>query len=1271
MTRTQYQSAPTPPPPTLTAIAGNLTANKAGTYYFWLISRCIGGFTLPSNSSVVTVTDGQGIRITIPSTVKPTGAEVLEVVITANTSNDPSTAYAVASFPLYSLQTPITATTEPTDYDTIVITLPAQVDLTEDEHLIFGGTLSTVGLLPTGGDLVHGMKRYVDEVGKILEYNAEIGNELGEPDGWFARYPQTFNPYVTSTTSAGQYGADREIASIVDTSTLIYPKYGLSGTSRPVGMMIVNTESTEIVTGERIMVTAEISGFDASADLVDLINLKPQGILDTQNYILDTADQSDVGATFPYAGLSTVLKVQKDIPQYSAYLFLVEADFTATEVNNNVLNGSTLDIYAKIYPARSSYSADGGALGDFVLKYGEFGRIMPRLGLNPVRGTVTGRVAKYTFEELGQEGVYGLLTNTPDQQIVINNRGTAFASTTIPNSAALRAIASTVNGVGIPSTWEGNLTVDNTKLIEITLDLPLTIRSNYPDAVAGMTAELNSTLVRVYVRPVGGGTITQFDVSITGIQDEVIQVGATSGTSIGTSLPTIDTDFGFFTPSANLVTTATGTSVFSTSTVEIAIAYVYSNTLTAINHDEADLKVIAPTQYITELQLSLAEAIELAQYYSQVQIGGVNQNQRANLNLTGDQWTVTDNILDNSTEVSITSHVGEVTGTNSLSLNKTAITNKTTVTPVSGDFVLISQTSDSGNLKKVDALDFLSGAIADGDKGDITVSSSGTVWTVDNSSITYSKIQNVSATDKLLGRISTGAGVIEEVTCTDFAQSLLDDTDANTARTTLGLGTLSTQSGTFSGISSGTNTGDQNIFSTIAVSGQSNVVADNTNDTLTLVAGNNISITTDASTDTITITASSSGISDGDKGDITVSSLGTVWTVDNQAITYPKIQNISATDRLLGRSSAGAGVIEEITCTSFGRSLIDDTDASTARTTLGLGSLATQSGTFSGTSSGTNTGDQPNFLTIAVAGQNNVVADNTTDTLTLVAGANITITTNDTTDTITIAATGSTGYGTIQDEGTGLTARNTINFIGSLVNAVDNSGSAKTDVTINYSSTEITGKTLVTLAGSDNLLITDASDSYNLKKIVASDFLNLNNLGGDFNVGSYSIVDVNTNELIKFGVTASAVNEITITNNSTGNNPVISATGNDTNIGLTLAGKGTGVITFNSPVYFAKSQDMVVTDMGTGVSIDLSLGNIFKRDAVAGNITFTVSNTTTNYHIFSLLFTYTSGTITWFSGITWDGGSSPTLTASKIYEFTFKTYDGGTNWYGAISFTNG
>jgi hypothetical protein len=101
-------------------------------------------------------------------------------------------------------------------------------------------------------------------------------------------------------------------------------------------------------------------------------------------------------------------------------------------------------------------------------------------------------------------------------------------------------------------------------------------------------------------------------------------------------------------------------------------------------------------------------------------------------------------------------------------------------------------------------------------------------------------------------------------------------------------------------------------FATIAVAGQSSVVADSATDTLTLVAGTNITITTDASTDTVTIAA----------------------------------------------TGGAAG---------------------------------------------------NNFETIAVAGQNSVVADSSSDTLTLAAGTGISITTNNSTDTVTITSTVSAG----------------------------------------------------------------------------------------------------------------------------------------------------------------------------------------------------------------------------------------------------------------------
>ena len=144
--------------------------------------------------------------------------------------------------------------------------------------------------------------------------------------------------------------------------------------------------------------------------------------------------------------------------------------------------------------------------------------------------------------------------------------------------------------------------------------------------------------------------------------------------------------------------------------------------------------------------------------------------------------------------------------------------------------------------------------------------------------------------------------------------------DDSTARTITSGNTLQFVGGDGISTTSGadgtlTITNDQTAFTTIAIAGQSNIVAETINDTLNIIAGSNIVLETDAETDSITISA-----------------------------------------------SAGAS---------------------------------------------TNS-----FNTIAVLGQTNVVADSTTDTLTLAAGSGIQITTNSETDTINISSTLSSGVTT-------------------------------------------------------------------------------------------------------------------------------------------------------------------------------------------------------------------------------------------------------------------
>jgi len=68
-------------------------------------------------------------------------------------------------------------------------------------------------------------------------------------------------------------------------------------------------------------------------------------------------------------------------------------------------------------------------------------------------------------------------------------------------------------------------------------------------------------------------------------------------------------------------------------------------------------------------------------------------------------------------------------------------------------------------------------------------------------------------------------------------------------------------------------------------------------------------------------------------------------TITSDAVTYDKMQDVSATNKLLGRSTAGAGAIEEIPLTAAGRALIDDADAVAQRATLDVDQAGTDNST--------------------------------------------------------------------------------------------------------------------------------------------------------------------------------------------------------------------------------------------------------------------------------------------------------------------------------------
>ena len=148
-------------------------------------------------------------------------------------------------------------------------------------------------------------------------------------------------------------------------------------------------------------------------------------------------------------------------------------------------------------------------------------------------------------------------------------------------------------------------------------------------------------------------------------------------------------------------------------------------------------------------------------------------------------------------------------------------------------------------------------------------------------------------------------------------------------------------------------------FGTVAVAGQSNVVADQSNDTLTLVAGSNITITTNATNDSITISSTGGGGGGG-----------------------PAFGTIS----VAGQSDLVAEQINDILTVVAGTGLSITTTPGTDTLTI------------------TNTGISNSFATIVTPGPTTLLAENSNTTLTFAAGTGISISGNATNDTITISS---------------------------------------------------------------------------------------------------------------------------------------------------------------------------------------------------------------------------------------------------------------------------
>jgi len=175
-------------------------------------------------------------------------------------------------------------------------------------------------------------------------------------------------------------------------------------------------------------------------------------------------------------------------------------------------------------------------------------------------------------------------------------------------------------------------------------------------------------------------------------------------------------------------------------------------------------------------------------------------------------------------------------------------------------------------------------------------------------------------------------------------------------------------------------------------------------------------------------------------------------------------------------------------------------------------------------------------------------------------------------------------------------------------------------------------------------------------------------LGADLDTNSFNIkfddahgiIDDSDNEQLLFQKTASAVNYFEITNSATGNNPALSVEGGDTNVGLNIATKGTGLIKFNNAAY---NNEVALTD-GATVNWAVNTSPVAKV-TLGGNRTIAAPSGGATGQFVSLLIIQDgtgSRTVTWNAVYEFASDTAPTLTTTADKGDLFVFRYNGTKW---------
>jgi len=584
------------------SISGNLSTGN--TYYFWIQGRNDIGYNLPSNTTTVTVTAGQGVSLTIVQDCYRSGENWQQFAISASLTNDPSTSTVICVIDAVN-----TATQEP-------ITLPKVITFTEDAHLNLSRTPTSS--LPSGSNLKEGMVRQYSTNGNLYRYHPTSTQTVDDTEvlsastGRWLRYIDSFNIYVTDTENLIN-GADTPLPDIVSNDRLLPLKYALDGSPGPHRRLwLVNTStSADIPSGERVGFIIAVNKTPVSQDFEGLLKIVYEGIADPSTGLLDTLEedgltpQKDIGTEKPYSFEASDVIVARNIEPGFAWQCRIFPEFQSYQLKSLPAYQSDVSIYPFIFTESGTYNDASAIIGDCILPLPDtLRRAYPSSALEMFVDSGSGTVDGYFFRDKADTTVINLISDTENQILAINNNGDVYITDELQDFEAQRALVSTQSGESHTGSYSSSTTADSSPILSVSITYPTSIRADYPDVIAGSDRGSFYVDECIFFVRQNSTTIKKFSGFVpTNTTSDSFDLDWSLGTIVGSVNATT---FGLWDPPTPVIT---GSSTSGSDTYEVSCSFSYNgDAISNISHSTSD-------GCISELSQTLTKSLQDTPYW--------------------------------------------------------------------------------------------------------------------------------------------------------------------------------------------------------------------------------------------------------------------------------------------------------------------------------------------------------------------------------------------------------------------------------------------------------------------------------------------------------------------------------------------------------------------------------------------------------------------------------------------------------------------------------